>query len=181
MNMHLFATRSAFALITCAAFAAPLMAADKPSTPLRASVSWTDPGEFDEVKDSHGRGMIKSGVWLAELKKHLERRATRVLPEGQQLEVTFTDIKLAGQFEPWRGPQFDDVRIVKDIYPPRIDLRFTLKSADGRVIEEGERTLRDLGFLTRSIANTSDTLRYEKRMLDEWLNRDFIRGKTAGS
>lgn len=181
MNMHSFATRYALAVIACAAFASPALAAEKPATPLRASVSWTDPSQFDEVRDSHGRGMIKSGVWLGDLKKHLERRATRVLREGQQLEVTFTDIKLAGQFEPWRGPQFDDVRIVKDIYPPRIDLRFTLKSADGRVIEEGERTLRDLGFLTRSIANTSDTLRYEKRMLDEWLNRDFVREKTAGS
>ena len=105
-----------------------------------------------------------------------------MLPAGQQLAVTLTDIKLAGAFEPWRGPQFDDVRIVKDIYPPRIDLRFTLKSADGAILAEGERTLRDVGFLTRGMANTSDPLRYEKRMLDDWLNREFVRaGSASGS
>lgn len=152
--------------------------ADEPgTTAARATVNWTDPAHFDEVKYSHGRGLSKADDWLSSLKKHVEQRVDRVLPVGQQLEITFTDIKLAGQFEPWRGPQFDDVRIVKDIYPPRIELRFVLKSADGIVPDEGERTLRDPGFLSRSIANTSDPLRYEKRMLDDWINRDFVKGK----
>jgi len=99
--------------------------------------------------------------------------AERVLPPGDRLDVTITDIKLAGAYEPWRGSRYDDVRIVKDIYPPRIDLKFVLSGADGRVIAEGERKLRDPGFLTRTIANTSDPLRYEKRLLDEWLRNEL--------
>lgn len=178
MNTFEFVSRSAIAALFCAGLMVPAAAEEPTATPSRATVSWSDPAEFAEVRDSHGRGLTKAEDWLASLKKHVERRADRVLPAGQQLEVVFTDVKLAGQFEPWRGPQFDDVRIVKDIYPPRIELRFVLKSADGSVIEQGDRKLRDLGFLTRSMANTSDPLRYEKRMLDDWINRDFVKGKT---
>ena len=157
--------------------ALPAYATETSAVDSRVVVSWSDPAKFAEVRDSHGRGLNKSDVWLGGLKKHLELRARRALPDGQQLEVTFTDIKLAGAFEPWRGPQLDDVRIVKDIYPPRIDLHFALKAVDGSIIAEGERELRDVGFLTRGMANTSDPLRYEKRMLDDWLNREFVRGK----
>ena len=53
------------------------------------------------------------------------KRANEVLPAGQTLTVTFTDIDLAGDFEPWRGGQAMDIRIVKDVYPPRMDLEST--------------------------------------------------------
>ncbi|MBN8480466.1 MAG: DUF3016 domain-containing protein [Xanthomonadales bacterium] len=151
------------------------------STPARAAdgeapritVAWPDVATLSETKEAHGRGWQRGQAWLEALRKQVVRTAERTLAPDERLDVTFTDIKLAGSFEPWRGPQFDDVRIVKDIYPPRIDLRFVLRSGDGQVIAEGERTLRDPGFLTRSIANANDPLRYEKRMLDEWLRREF--------
>ncbi len=149
----------------------PLRAAD--DTAARVTVAWPDVATLSETKESHGRGWQRGEAWLVELRKHVVRVAERTLPPGDRLEVTFTDIKLAGSFEPWRGPQLDDVRIVKDIYPPRIDLRFVRRGADGQVVAEGERALRDPGFLTRSIANARDPLRYEKRLLDEWLRREF--------
>ncbi|WP_440225513.1 DUF3016 domain-containing protein [Dokdonella sp. MW10] len=148
-------------------------AAPQPADGARVHVDWTDPAAFTEVRDSHGRGMLRATDWLGRLQKHVVMRADAMLPPGQRLDVTFTDVKLAGAFEPWRGPAMDDVRIVKDIYPPRITLRFTLRGADGSIIEEGERTLRDAAFLSRGIASTSDTLRYEKRLLDDWLRREF--------
>ena len=147
------------------------------AAPTRVNVSWPEPASLSEVKEAHGRGWQRGEAWLVDLRKHLVRQADRVLPTGERLDVTFTDVKLAGSFEPWHGPRFDDVRIVKDIYPPRIDLRFTLTSADGHVVADGERTLRDPGFLTRSIANTSDPLRYEKRLLNDWVRREFNAGK----
>ena len=151
----------------------PLRADDEPAA--RVTVAWPDVATLSETKEAHGRGWQRGQAWLETLRKQVVRTADRLLPAGQRLDVTFTDIKLAGSFEPWRGPQFDDVRIVKDIYPPRIDLRFVLRGSDDQVIAEGERKLRDPGFLTRSIANANDPLRYEKRLLDEWLRREFGR------
>ena len=81
-----------------------------------------------------------------------------------------TDVDLAGDFEPWRGPDFTRVRVIRDIYPPRIDLDFRLIGADGRVLREGKRKLRDPGFLTTGAIGpgSTDPLRYEKRMIDRW-------------
>lgn len=138
-------------------------------------VSWTDPDRFTETRESRGRGLASTGQRLQQLGRHLVRSAERWLEPGQRLDVNITDLKLAGGFEPWHGPQYNDVRIVRNIYPPRLDLSFTLTSADGSVIASGDRKLRDMGFLTHSTVNNSDNLRYEKRMLDDWLRREFAR------
>ena len=66
-----------------------------------------------------------------------------------------------------------DIRIVKDVYPPRMDLEFKLTAADGRVIKEGKRQLRDLAFMGKITNNPRDNLRFEKNLLDDWLKNDF--------
>ena len=62
---------------------------------------------------------------------------------------------------------------MRDIYPPRMRLRFTLSDAQGKVLSEGERKLTDLGFLQGSGLLDTDPLRYEKRMIDDWTRREF--------
>ncbi len=81
----------------------------------------------------------------------------------------------AGGFEPWRGPQAADVRIVRDIYPPRIDLRFKLLGADGKLLREGSRQLRDASFMMRPDLYPNDPLRYEKTLLDDWVRAELGR------
>ncbi len=143
----------------------------------RAKVDWTDPQKFADVRENPASSPAARNPeeWLGSLARWLEQRADRVLPPGERLEVTFTDIKRAGAYEPWRGPQWMDVRIIKDIYSPRIDLRFTLRDANGNVISEGSRSLKDLAFLRRGTLENDDPLRYEKRMLDDWLRTEFPR------
>ena len=156
---------------TSIAFAAPRQnVADS-----RVQVTWTDPADFTEAKQYPGSGLgrISPDEWLADLAKHVRYRADRALPSGDRLQVTFTNVQRAGTYEPWRGPRWDDVRIVKDIYPPRIDLTFTLTDASGAVVKEGTRELRDPAFLQRGILNENDPLRFEKRMLDDWLRKEF--------
>ena len=55
---------------------------------------------------------------LEMLRRYLTEVADSYIPDGCKLTMTFTDIDLAGDFEPWRGPQADDIRIIRDIYPP---------------------------------------------------------------
>ena len=98
--------------------AGSLRASDQPSAPRRTEVVFDHPEKFTDVRDSsmpsdRGRDSI-----LSELRDDLVARASPMVPDGYKLTVTFTDIKLAGDFEPWRGPQWDDIRIVKAIYPP---------------------------------------------------------------
>ncbi len=142
----------------------------------RVDVAWDDPAQFAEIRQSNNRWEAKRGDWVQQLANHLRKRAEQRLPAGERLSVTIHDIRRAGQFEPWRGANASSTRFVRDIYPPRIELGFTLTAADGRVIAQGDRKLTDLAFLMGTpTVNSSDTLRYEKRLIDDWLNKEFKR------
>ncbi|HEU4670705.1 MAG TPA: DUF3016 domain-containing protein [Dyella sp.] len=150
----------------------PLLHAAEAS-PQAVTVTYDHPEHFTETREEKALAPTRaSNDYLATLKTYIEKRGAKMLAPGQRLEVVVTDIDRAGSFEPWHGGQLREVRIIKDIYPPRIDLNFKLLDADGKVIREGSRKLRDPGFLTSNTAPTSDdSLRYEKRLIERWLRR----------
>ncbi|MCS4281172.1 DUF3016 domain-containing protein [Stenotrophomonas rhizophila] len=145
-------------------------------------VAWTDPAQFTEIRQSSNRFEAERGDWVQQLAKYVRTTASKELQPGQTLEVTFTDIKRAGDYEPWHGPRADDIRVMRDIYPPRVTLTYTLKNAQGQVLGEGERKLQDTGYL-HNIGRQSDTdpLRYEKRLLEDWIRRDLRNQATASN
>jgi len=165
------------------AFAGIAAAAPPANTAPAATVevTWTNPANFSEEQKRRGFGSARATPeqWVSELAQYVKRQGARLLAPGQELDVTFTDITRAGAFEPWRGPQLDDTRFIKDIYPPAIDLDFTLRNADGSTALEGSRKLRDAAFLYRGTPSSTDPLRYEKRMLNDWLRRDFAASKAS--
>lgn len=144
--------------------------------PDRIQVTWAPTQQLTEVKNNQfGRGWLRPKDWMSALSKNLRKRADRILPPGEKLQVHVDDIKLAGAFEPWHmNPNLQDVRFYKDIYPPMMKVHYKLTAADGSTIREGDATLRDSSYLQRSVsANTTDPLRFDKRMIDEWLRREF--------
>jgi hypothetical protein len=160
--------RTGLAAVVAALAAGGLFAQDHAN---RIEVRFLEPENFTDVRDGWGSD-FRLEAYLAEFREYLENRAARFLPPGQKLSVTFTDIDLAGGFEPWHGPRYHDVRIVKDLYPPRMSLQFRLTDADGVVIKEGSRKLRDMAFLM-SPNLSHDPLRHEKEMLDDWLRSEL--------
>jgi len=140
----------------------------------RVQVNWAPEQQLSEVKDnpSH-RGWLRPKDWEKTLGDYIAQRAEHLLPPDQLLQVTIDDIKLAGAFEPWQGPAAQDIRFLKDIYPPRMDLHYRLTAADGSVIREGTSRLRDLAYLQHTVPTSTDQLRYDKRMIDDWLRREF--------
>lgn len=158
-------------LSLAAAGMAVAAAPEKPASSIE--VSFIDSEKFTDVKDNDmGSDRGREAV-LEQLKEHLVTRGAKYLAKGQRLQIKVTDVDLAGDFEPWRGINFHDIRIVKDIYPPRVELEFKLIDADGKVVSEGKRQLRDLGYLTTMAMPTSDPLRYDKEMLNDWLRQEF--------
>ncbi|MET0654813.1 MAG: DUF3016 domain-containing protein [Pseudoxanthomonas sp.] len=138
----------------------------------RVSVDWTDPAQFSDIRYSGNSWEAKRGNWVEQLAEYLQKSADKRLPPGERLQVTITDIKRAGQYEPWRGPNLQNTRVVRDLYPPRISLTFKRTDAQGNVIDQGERKLIDSGFLQGSTPlGDSDPLRYEKSLLDDWLRK----------
>ena len=139
------------------------------------AVSWTTPADFTEIRYSRNRFEAVRGDWVRDLARHVADRAGRALRPGERLEVRITDIDRAGDYEP-SGYRLGDVRVVRDLYPPRIELQFTWRNASGTVLAEGTRRLADPGFLTSSVgmARRNDALQHEKRLIDGWV-RDELR------
>ena len=185
-RMNALNRRSIVALVAIAVGAAglaPAMAAAPAATPAPMSatpvaqatvtVTYVDPEKFSEAREYGQQDRYNDADYLKVLKSHLIKRATKMLPPGDRLDVTITDIKLAGGFEPWHGPNFRNVRFMKDVYPPRIDLTFKLIGSNGKVLREGSRKLRNLGYLQSGLTlpGNSDPLRYDKGLLDSWLRK----------
>jgi len=158
-------------LVASGAFAAA--PANKPVSSVE--VIFVSPEKFTDAKEDAMDSERGRDALLGQLKEHLVASAAKYLAAGQRLEIKVTDVDLAGDFEPWRGPNFSDIRIVKDIYPPRINLEFRLLGVDGKVVNEGKRQLRDLGYLLTVALPTSDPLRYDKEVLSDWLRQEFKR------
>lgn len=167
----------ALAMAGCASSGKDMLAADAPralpeSGPV--SVRWNDPATFTELRYSRNRWEAERGNWLTALAEYLRKRAEAQLPSGERLELTIVDVDLAGDYEPWHGAQYQDTRIVRDIYPPRMTLQIKHFDASGALVSEGERKLSDPAFLLgTNPLRESDPLRYEKRMIDSWLRREL--------
>jgi hypothetical protein len=85
-----------------------------------------------------------------------------------------TDVDLAGRFEWWR-PYAYDVRILRDITWPRIKLRYALADG-GRTVLSAEEQISDLNYLMNAgVRSSSDPLKYEKAMLDDWFRARTVR------
>lgn len=145
-----------------------------PSTS-RVEVVFIHPEKFTDAADeAYASDRGREDV-LANIKQHVEKLARYYVADGEHLELRFLDIDLAGGFEPWHSPRYDDIRILKEIYPPRMTVEFRLRGADGKVISEGKRELSSLGYLMRTVLPTSDSLRFDKEMLGDWMRQEFRR------
>lgn len=158
-------------LASAAAIAAPPVTGSN----ALAEVNFLEPLKFTDVKD-HDMGDYERTSYLDNLRDHILERAKYYVPAGHKLSVTFTDIDMAGEFEPWHGPRFSDIRIVKDIYPPRMELSFQVTDAEGNVLKQGKRELRDLAFMMKiTMGFRDDPVRHEKALIDDWLRSEFPR------
>jgi hypothetical protein len=148
-----------------------LAAASEPETPARVSVVFVKPEGFTDA--GYSKTERSSPAILLQLQRFIAATGARYLPESMRLEVKITDIDLAGDFELFRGPQFDHVRVNKSIYPPRIAFEFRVVDAGDRTIKEGQRQLTDLDYQLRVDYPREDPLRYEKEILRDWLRGEL--------
>jgi hypothetical protein len=153
---------------------APLSAAGVEPAESSVSVTFVNPEQFTENRLYGRQDRFNRIDYLAQLEAYLIKQGQAILKPGQSLHVNITDIRLAGAYEPWRGLQWSYVRIMRDIYSPRIDLDFTLVDQDGNVLREGKRVLRDLDYLHSGAGVPSASgasLYYDKALLRRWLIR----------
>jgi len=148
--------------------AAPAWSAQDIDSSAPVTLTYVDPASFPDAP----RGA------LIELKPWIERRASELLPAGHRLAITVTSVDLAGEYEPLRRPPYSTVRIMRDVYPPRVELQFRLTHASGAVIAEGRRRLENVAFHDTAAVRSTDPLRYDKALWEVWLRGEFARGRS---
>jgi len=143
----------------------------------RVAVIFDHPEKFTDVKGDFMDTEKGRNDMLGQIREFLESRGAELLPAGQKLAITFTDIDLAGDYEPWHSGALQDVRIIKDIYPPRFVFSYKITDATGAVLKEDKVNLSDLTFMSRVTIDRNDALHFEKDLLGDWIRSVVPRKK----
>ena len=133
-------------------------------------VTWTDHEKYRDIKpSSEGRKHFRERVFK-NFEKHFAKLAEK-LPEGQILKLNITDVDLAGDTH---VGGVDQIRIVKDIYFPKMNFSYSLFDANGIVVLSEEVILKDMNFMMgNTLKYKNKSLGYEKKMIDEWFTETF--------
>ncbi len=139
-----------------------------------SEVIWTEPDKYTDVRSGNeNRKHFKERIFK-NFEKHFAKLSEK-LPEGKTLKINVTNVDLAGDV---RFSSMQQVRIVKDIYIPRIEFSYELINTDKSIAASGDVDLKDMGFMTSSSSYKSNSvLYYEKRMIDKWFKNTFVADK----
>lgn len=134
-----------------------------------ATVEFQNAENFTDFKTSRMGTTSDVQALSKELRNEVNRLAGNLLPAGYHVMLRFTDIDLAGEFEPQRLPPMDDVRILKGVYTPKLAVQYSVTDAAGNVVAEGERKLTDLGFEWRMHLPNDSHVAIEAEVIGDFL------------
>lgn len=167
-----------FSYLGCAT-AVGLLTVFAPTQAAEVKITWEEPESYSDVRPTNESRKRFRERTLQELEEHIVDLASD-LPESQVLSMTVTNVDLAGQVWPSQFVGFgngagSDVRIIKRVDIPRMTFSYSLANADGQVILSGEDVkLKDMDFMESNIRrNRTESLSYEKAMLNDWFSDTF--------
>ncbi|MDQ8185706.1 DUF3016 domain-containing protein [Pelagicoccus sp. SDUM812002] len=148
-------------------------------------IKFDEPERFSDFEQSGLYTDKLPDEFREELQTEVASDLNRTLPDGAHLQITFQDIDMAGEYEPWR-PQAYDVRIVRDVYPPRLKFHYKVVAPDGTIMTEGLAQLTDNSFLwnLHSPESHSESFYHEQELVENWVNGkldDLIENKSGVS
>ncbi len=140
-----------------------------------AKITWQNPDKYTDIKSGNQgqKSMLKS------IDKSFSKEFTELaakLPAGYQLLATVTDLDLAGEVDPIPSRTMDQIRVLKDLYFPKMTFDYQVLNAGGVVVLEGKAvTLKDMQYLSGlPSTRSSDSYYYERKMLRDWFMRDIL-------
>ncbi len=131
-------------------------------------VTFTDPDRYTDAANQRW----ETQSTLDTLEKHIKRLGDRYIAPNDTLRIEVLDIDLAGWVR-MGGRAPNEVRVVRGKADwPSMKVRYTLESRGGTSTKET--TISDPTYLDHGMRiNSSESLYYEKRMLDDWFRSTF--------
>jgi len=135
-----------------------------------SEVTWKDYKSYRDINSgTEGKKQFRERTFKA-FEKHFAKLA-ETLPEDHQLKIEVTDVDLAGDTN---VAGISRVRIIKDLYIPRMEFSYQLLDSNSKVILTDEVKLKDMSFMSKSqLKYRNKPLGYEKKMLDDWFEATF--------
>jgi hypothetical protein len=143
------------------------------SEPGNVRIEFVQPERFTDFR-VQGRNEIESTrIFRDQVSPSLSSVVAKRFP-GSTLTLKFTDINLAGRYEPTRIRKFNDVRFDREgASPLRLEFQYTLTNSKGRILTTGSKSLVESDYLYRYInypnSDRVSILFYEKTTLSRWL------------
>ncbi|MGH9893272.1 MAG: DUF3016 domain-containing protein [bacterium] len=149
---------------------ATIAAAFAPVSRAGVTVQFIEPEKFADLSLS---GSTTAGIQrhiMDELTNYLKYLGDHYLLPNHEVDVAFLDIDMGGEYEPWRTRDLTQTRFVREVYVPRMDLRYVWRDAEGKVLADTRERVSDLNYLMLADPGYvyNDPLRYEKAMLRRW-------------
>lgn len=135
-------------------------------------IEWHEPKKYRDIKAvGEAQSRYEQRVFDT-LTKNLNKTAENTLAPNQSLQMVVTDLDLAGDVRPTFGATSHDIRVIKDIYPPRITFSYQVKEGD-KILIEGEENLTDLSYRYTVGKRDTKALTFETKLLNDWLQKSI--------
>ena len=111
-------------------------------------------------------------IFERELQLYWQRRLGDLLPEGSSLDLHFTDIDMAGDRNMARDSTGRQIRLYDDRFLPRLFFDYTIKDAEGEVLQSGEAMVMDKRYQfggSGRITHEEFAFAFELEALRKWL------------
>lgn len=141
--------------------------------PATVKINWSNPDNYKDIEATAGESEEAFRQRLASnIQAHMDELAAD-LPENSVLEMTFTDVTLAGSVRvSGANAGYKDVRVMKDGYRARMSFDYNFLDANGQQVKQGEENLQSPLSSTRiSRTAKNQPFEIEKKMLTSWFRK----------
>ena len=139
-----------------------------------AVVEWKSPEKYTDIRSGDQSAKSMHNSVAKSLGGEFSGLAAQ-LPAGYRLSVTVTDLDLAGEVDPIPMRQMNEVRVLKDIYFPRMIFDYQLKDARGAVLQgQTDVELKDMQYLSSMrTTRSSESFYAERKMIRDWFSKQI--------
>ncbi|TKB47164.1 DUF3016 domain-containing protein [Thalassotalea mangrovi] len=131
------------------------------------TVTLLNPDDFSDIEA--GNMGTQPDFEQSVANKLAEALADHIEGKNITIEIKFTDIDLAGETR----FNFQEIRVLDDLYIPRMSFEYVIKDATGEVVTEDTANIKEMGYLTRTLfgSKANEMIGYDKRLLVEYFDK----------
>lgn len=131
---------------------------------------WVNVNNYDDIRSGEQNRLAFQKQVISSFNKHFKKLANK-LPDNQTLKLKILNVDLAGEINFMGSRQ---VRVIKDLYIPRISLSYQLVDEKNEIISANEVNLKNMNFMHVSHSRYKNQfLGHEKLLLDNWFEYEF--------